>query len=186
MTERNELNVGGYYFGSPADAEKARLERSQIEFFEPRLEGKSARNILAVYNRILDEKVFVTPVGWEYAQKLQNRLRGMGVEEEELRPVPLYITFVHDNEEKKTPRPRIVPSRKKEGQGKFRISVLINIILAAMVAAMLMIAVNSKNPNILNYKNRITNEYAAWEQELTEREQAVKQKEAELRMPDAQ
>ena len=82
--------------------------------------------------------------------------------------------------------PRIVPSRKKEGQGKFRISVLINIILAAMVAAMLMIAVNSKNPNILNYKNRITNEYAAWEQELTEREQAVKQKEAELRMPDAQ
>lgn len=33
--------------------------------------------------------------------------------------------------------------------------------------------------NILNYENAILNKYAAWEQELTAREQAVREKEQE-------
>ena len=42
------------------------------------------------------------------------------------------------------------------------------------------IASGSDNPNIINYRNAIVNEYASWEQELTEREKAVRRKEAEL------
>lgn len=34
---------------------------------------------------------------------------------------------------------------------------------------MFMIAVNSDNPNILNYETTIINKYASWDQELTER-----------------
>ena len=36
------------------------------------------------------------------------------------------------------------------------------------------------NPNILNYQNAVLNKYASWEQELMEREQAVREKEQEL------
>lgn len=45
---------------------------------------------------------------------------------------------------------------------------------------MFAIASGSDNPNIINYRNAIVNEYASWEQELTEREKAVRRKEAEL------
>jgi hypothetical protein len=35
-------------------------------------------------------------------------------------------------------------------------------------------------PNIINYKTAIMNEYASWEQELSEREAKVREREKEL------
>ena len=55
-----------------------------------------------------------------------------------------------------------------------------NIVLALLVGGMFYVAMTGNNPNILNYKNSIVNKYAAWEQELTEREQAVREREKEL------
>ena len=40
------------------------------------------------------------------------------------------------------------------------------------------------NANALNYRKAIQNQYASWEQELTEREKAVKEKEQELQIED--
>lgn len=45
---------------------------------------------------------------------------------------------------------------------------------------MFMITLKSDNPNILNYEKNLVNRYAAWEQELREREQVVREKEREL------
>ncbi len=45
---------------------------------------------------------------------------------------------------------------------------------------MLIITLNGTTPNAINYKNAITNQYASWEQELSEREAAVREKEREL------
>ena len=59
---------------------------------------------------------------------------------------------------------------------------MINLFLAALVIAMFAITLKSDNPNILNYKNVIVNQYASWEQELSEREQAVREKEQQLQI----
>ena len=58
----------------------------------------------------------------------------------------------------------------------------INILLVVLVLAMFVITLKSDNPNILNYRQAITNEYASWEQELTERENKVREKEQMLGM----
>lgn len=42
---------------------------------------------------------------------------------------------------------------------------------------MFAIAMKSDSPNILNYETAVVNKYALWEQELSEREQAVREKE---------
>ena len=87
----------------------------------------------------------------------------------------------HDVDEEVRVKQRIVPTRKRDkSNDKFRISLLVNIILAILVLAMFGITLKSDNPNILNYRKAIINEYAAWEQELTEREEQIRQKEAEL------
>lgn len=182
MADRNDLLAEGYCFGSQTDALRAQAELKKAEYFESRLAGRNAQNILAVYNKMLDEKVFVTPPGWEYLKKLQTQLKEMGVEEEKIRPVPLFVTFVHE-EEKTEVRQRIVPKKKKDtARSMLRISVLINIMLAVLVGVMFYIAVTGDNPNIINYRNAVLNEYAAWEQELTEREKEVRKKEIELRI----
>ena len=45
---------------------------------------------------------------------------------------------------------------------------------------MFLITLKSDNPNILNYKQVLTNQYASWEQNLTERENRIREKEQEL------
>ena len=60
------------------------------------------------------------------------------------------------------------------------ISLIANIVLVIAVAAMFGIAMKSDNPNILNYETQLVNRYASWEQELTEREKVIREKEKEL------
>ena len=61
-------------------------------------------------------------------------------------------------------------------------SVLLNVLLVLAIAAMFMITLRSDNPNVLNYERALTDKYASWEQELTERERAVREKELELQI----
>ncbi len=77
-------------------------------------------------------------------------------------------------------RNRVQERKKAERDYRFRVSVILNVLLVLAVIAMFVIALYADQPNILNYERAITDKYAAWEQELTEREQAVKEKELQL------
>ena len=70
---------------------------------------------------------------------------------------------------------------------RFISAVILNAILIIVVILILLIANNSKNTNILNYKNRIDAEYhdkenalVKWKNELDIREEYLKQRENEL------
>lgn len=182
LAEKADFFVDGYHYATLEDANQAQVELKKAEYFETKLVNRNAQNVLTVYDKILDKKVFVTPAGWEYLKKMQEKLRLMGIQEDQIRPIPMYGTFVHNgNEGETTVRQRIKPIKKRDiSKERLRISVLINIFLIVMVIAMFSIALNSNNPNILNYKSAIENEYASWEQDLTEREKIVRQKEAQL------
>ena len=67
-------------------------------------------------------------------------------------------------------------------RSKLRKSVLLNIVLVLLVIAMFAITMTGKTENILNYEKAVTDRYASWEQDLTEREAAVREKERELRI----
>ena len=58
--------------------------------------------------------------------------------------------------------------------------MILNILLILLVIAMFVITLTGNNPTILNYEQKLQNKYAGWEQELTERENAVREKEREL------
>ncbi|MCR4690902.1 MAG: hypothetical protein K5739_06135 [Lachnospiraceae bacterium] len=51
------------------------------------------------------------------------------------------------------------------------------IAMAVIIAAMFLISLTGNNPTILNYRSKIINQYSQWEQELTQREEALKAKE---------
>lgn len=181
MADTKDFFAGGYRFHSTKDAERAKLDQKRIEYLEEKIEGKNAQEMLAAYDRILDEKVFATPVGWEYLKELQKRLRSLGIEDKDIRPIPLFVVFDHGIDgETIFKRAAGGPAHPAEKGGGIKISVCINILLVILVAAMFWITLNSENPNILNYKIQIENKYAMWDQELTRREKEIRQKEAEL------
>jgi hypothetical protein len=68
-------------------------------------------------------------------------------------------------------------SQKSKKTVRASASFLLNIVLAVAVAVMFVLAFSSRHPNILNYERALKNRYAAWEQELTQRELAVREKE---------
>ena len=57
---------------------------------------------------------------------------------------------------------------------------IVNIALVIVIGVMMYIATTSNNVNIINYEHKLVDKYAAWETQLTEREQRVKEAEKRL------
>lgn len=175
MEKREDiLVVEGYRFATVADAETARMEIKKIENLEQRLDYRRPQNVLQVYDRALDNRVFLTPIGMAYLQKMRQEMIKWGIPEERVKPVPFYATFSNKTANSRSIRLNIA-QRHPEYQGRFVASLLVNAILVILVAAMLLFAWNSDAPNIVNYRQAIENEYSAWEQELTQREQSLRE-----------
>ena len=179
----DELVVGGYRFGTVADAETARMEQKKIVNVEQHLDYRKPENVLLVYNKAIDNRVFLTPLGISYLHRMQDQMVKCGVPKEKIKPIPMYATFSNKTENNSSIR-RSMTSRgqKMEFKGRFITSVCVNVLLAAALAAMIVLAYVSDVPTIVNYKTAILNEYSAWEQELTDREQAVREAERALDM----
>ena len=104
-----------------------------------------------------------------------------GVPREKIRPIPLYATFSNKTENNSSVRRSIAArSPKVEFKGRFITSVCINILMAAALAAVIYLSMRSDTPTVVNYRTAVVNEFSQWEQELTERENAVREAERAL------
>lgn len=184
MNQKRSRVAEGYTFYTEKDADLAELERKKIEYLESRMDYSHPENILRVYNKAIHERIFKTPVGILYLKKMQEYLlRQDTIDVQAIMPIPLYQTFAREVREEQNPaRQRVKPAEKKEKMSPLAISVWVNVLLGIAVAAMFIITLKSDQPNILNYETAITNRYASWEQELTEREQVIREKERELKI----
>ncbi|MDE5819702.1 MAG: hypothetical protein K2N41_00385 [Lachnospiraceae bacterium] len=183
-TDREELVVEGYRFANMEDADLARLELEKIRAIESRMDYQNGEMVLSVYNRAIMNRTFQTPVGCKYLLKLRDYLLDTGVaRENELRAVPLQAQFSGKVKSQEGHRQNAAAGEEKERTvpiWSFRVSLAVNVILMLLVAVMFLIAMSGDNPNILNYKSKILNEYASWEQELRAREREVSGREREL------
>lgn len=174
----NKNVVKGYSFGSAEDAGMARQEIKKIEYLEQHMDYGKPEKMLLIYRKAIESRVFQTPVGWEYLRSLQTRLLECENLEEPVPPLALYTVFAHRvGDDIRVPSPRLPEKKKNDFKGRFVISVLVNLILAVSVGAMFVIALTSDQPNILNYERALVDKYAAWEQELTERENQIREQE---------
>lgn len=181
--KEEELVVGGYRFGTIADAETARIEERKVASLDEHLDYHNPQNVLLVYNKALDNRAFLTPVGMVYLHKMQVQLLQCGVPREKIRPIPLYGTFSNKTEKNSSIRKSITArGQRVEFKGRFITSVCINILLAAALTAIVLLSFWSDFPTIINYRTAIVNEYSEWEQELSDRERAVREAEQALEL----
>lgn len=177
----NQNVVRGYCFGTAEDAETARQEVKKIEYLEKHMDYGKPENILLVYRKAIETRVFRTPVGWEYLRSLQEKLAECKELGEPVPPVMLYTVFAHRvGDDIRVPAPRLPERKKKDYKGRLFLSVFINLILAVSIGVMFFIALTGDQPNILNYERTLVNKYAAWEQELTEKENLLRERERQM------
>lgn len=175
---KDDLQVEEYLFANEREAKQAEEEKRRIEYLQKHMNMDSLENVRILYEQANKEGIFRTPVGIGYLAQLRARLVQEGIPEEELSCIrlrPGYLPTQNQRREGTT----MLQKRKQEQvlkqQKRLWGSVFLNILLALAVVAMFLIALNGKNPNILNYERNLQNQYAAWKQELTEREAVVRE-----------
>ncbi len=182
-TNKDELIVGGFHFCSEEDADLARLELEKIKALESRMDYHDVETVVSVYNRAVMNRTFQTPVGHQYLLGVKDYLLKTGAAtEKELRAIPLQVHFSGRTQSARTQKTESAGAKKAPASSNtpLGISVAVNVILVILVGAMFLITLYGENPNILNYKSRIIDEYASWEQELQDREREIREREREL------
>lgn len=177
----------GFCFLNGEDAKLAEKERKQIDFVESRMDYNNPEKVLSIYNKLIEEQTFKTPNGTIYLKYVQNfLLNKTNIDRTRICAIPVYEPCDKTYKETETViRKRAKEVKKKEEQklaNKYRTSVIINIILVIGIAIMFWVATASDVPNIINYKSTLEDKYATWEQELTEREQVIREKEKTLQI----
>lgn len=186
MADKTDLAVEGFQFGTENDAQLARAEALRIKNLEGRLDYNNTNMIYAVYKKAVENRVFKTPVGYAFLKKLQASLMDKPDLPEELPNIP--VQGVYNVRESTAPtvekvkassQARRAQPPKKEFITK-RLSLCANAVLLLLVVIMFVIAYKGSTPTVLNYERALKNKYAYWEQQLSEREQVIREKEREL------
>lgn len=177
--QKKEYIVDGFLFLSAEDAAAAREELKKAKYLKRYLNQQSAETVRELYRKALEERTFQTPVGLAFVGELRERLIEEGIEEFDIEPIPVYYDVVQNKMREGFAKAEEKEENPRREKGKFGVSLILNVILGILVAGMFYVAMTGNNPNILNYEKAIVDKYAAWEQELTEREQAIREKEQE-------
>lgn len=180
--------VNGYQFAGEDDAELARQEEKKIAYLEQHMDYNQPNAVLKIYCKAVEERIFKTPIGFDYLRRVQDFLLScQGITPDMVPPIKLYVNFKPRLRESSNPaRNRVKPPKQKAKVSPMFVSVMLNFALVILVCCMFLIAVNSDNPNILNYENALNNKYASWEQELSDREKVIREKERELKIENGQ
>lgn len=177
-------NAEGFFFLNAEDAGLASKEKKKIEYLETHLDYRYPEQVLTLYERMLRERIFKTPVGMIYLKHLQDFLLDQpGIEPSRVPMIPITSPCIMIPKKRERPARDSAGDREAAGsRARMRISIILNVLLVIAVILMFVVAINSRQPNILNYKTAILNEYASWEQDLQERERVIREKERELKI----
>lgn len=201
MTDEKNMNltyiVEGYAFGSKEEAETAERELAKVRSLNEKIDEDNLAAVKLVYTRALDQQIFETQIGMSYLRNLQIHLINEGVLRTDEYPMPVpWSKYRAELEEKRLKEEYRAEAReiREEARGKIqearevaamvkrksRTYIVAIGVLLALVIGMFFITFTGDNPNIVNYRTAVLNQYADWEQELNEREAVIREKEAEL------
>ncbi len=173
MDKQEKMIVDGFEFDSKDMASEAFKEYESIKYIKNKVNFDDPDRTLKMYNKLIEEKLFKTPVGIGYLKELQNELYQYEEIDENIIPIPCES---EDDTAKNTKKIKITYKYK----AAFIISFVFNIIMSIMIVAMIYLASTSDNPTVVNYEIKIQDKYAKWAEELSEKEKALNKLEKEL------
>ena len=183
----NTMLIAGFLFGNEAEAAQAEKEAQGVAYIKNKTDMDNPEMVMHIYNKMIQQKLFETAVGYAYLKDLQEYLRSIPfIRKEDILPIPVQhpslVQSIKRKERTKTP-----PKQKAQTvvthadyRKKYFAARAIAVILAICVAAMFVITATTNNTTILNYENELINKYEMWEQELDAREAALDARELGL------
>lgn len=192
--------AGGFVFRTKKEAELAQREIEGTKYLRQKLDMENPNAVFSIYQNLIEQDLFETPVGYCFLKELRDYLLMIPViSNEEVLAIPIRYPQTEEEEKKQKKEQKKEEQRKerqrekekaknkkeqkKEGKnykGRCQFFMVTSLILLISVVSMMLLAATSDNVNILNYENKLIDKYSSWEQELEEREQAVKEQQQAL------
>ena len=192
--------AGGFVFRTKKEAELAQREIEGTKYLRQKLDMENPNAVFSIYQNLIEQDLFETPVGYCFLKELRDYLLMIpAISNEEVLAIPIRYPQTEEEEKKQKKEQKKEEQRKerqrekekaknkkeqkKEGKnykGRCQFFMVTSLILLISVVSMMLLAATSDNVNILNYENKLIDKYSSWEQELEERELAVKEQEQAL------
>ena len=182
MKEYNYV-VGKYAYQTPTQIEDVKKEAEAIAYIKASTDISNVKNAYQLYKKLNAKPSFKTALGLEFMEELfQIIVDSKMIQESNLEPIkvalfnPFQIEAEMDPDEL-TRRETKAEKKLKEYKVKNRNLCIIVAFLAVVIGTMFYIASTSEYSYISDYENKILDKYSAWEEELQQREQQLKEKE---------
>lgn len=177
--------VLGYEFDNKASADAAKNEMEMISKIKSQGNMNNYKIALSVYNKLIEQNLFKTQIGFEFMRTLQKELLAVkDIDKSEIKAIK--ISDEKDSakkpDQKTTEYSKSIDKNKKIAQkykDMFMKSLIVNIVFAIVIAAMFLIVKYSDRFDDQAHRERIENEYISWEKDLKERESFIQQWEQE-------
>ena len=178
--------VDGFLFENETIAELAKKEEEGIRFIKERTALDNPEIVFPLYQKLLEQNLFVTPVGQRFMVELQNiLLASNSIAKDDIPPIKIVPPQLPEPEPKQ-PVKKVAKKIDKKVAGEYKkpfyIALFFAIVFGISVIGMFFInEISANSVSIVNYREEILNEYAGWEADLKEKEAELKAKEAELK-----
>lgn len=197
---KNDRTIDGFYFETDELYEEAHKEKLAVAYLSKQVDLSDNKQALRLYQQAASQKLFSTVIGLTFLRDIELRLK-----KDESIPKDQIMAVIVPMKERPPEKPSVsisslqseegtskkerqkkdaYPFNEKTEAGKYRRrfhgALAFVFILLATIGVMFFITLSSDLPTIVNYRTRLNNEYASWDEELKEREAALDLREKEL------
>lgn len=178
-----KLVVNGFSFENQDAYNDAQKEAEAISYIKAKTDMDNTTNLVKLYNNLIDKQTFITPVGIGFLKELYDKIIASGViAKDNLRPVPVKHTAVIVKEAKGFEKEgeSNMKMRLSYTESKLKNSQVMNVFFVIIILVLFAITIFSDRSPFVNAELRFQDKYASWAEELTERENIIKEKEEAL------
>jgi hypothetical protein len=179
-------NIESYTFESRAAYERAKKEDEIIQQLTDKADLSEPKTALKVYNKVVEEKVFSTVVGYQFLKELRDTIVESGIADEKMLPeIPVPYVSVPEEKDTMPERSNRAERYRRLYEGQVLLNKKLKIALTAAVILLLgFIIINVRFEYSIftyftNYKANMEEElidkYEDWENDLEQREQQLEQ-----------
>ena len=171
--------VDGFVFSSVAEAQMASKEQKNIDIIKQRTPLSDPKAAYALYCKLIERNMFKTSVGLGFMYELRHYLiEDCGYTPEDI-PNIQAVKAVNNDIFADIKRESLEEQIKVSKLSIKRMTIVI-VALIVIIVGMFVVAVINPNVGYINTEHKVLNKYSAWEEDLTNREKIIKQKEKEL------
>lgn len=181
----SEQILGDYFFKGKSDFLRATKEQETIEKLRENIAGSNKEETLQLYNKMISKNYFSTPIGYAFLKEIRDGLVSFYGEENVPKiPVPRAKVAKNKNMISKEEYDSLKEDYEKQKSVKTKLIIVI-IALVVLVFGMILIALTNNNVGYFRTEEKVLDKYSAWEEDLKEREQIIRDKEEELGIKNA-